>query len=72
MRTPDRFLTGSGVALAVGVAMAYRTTQENSILGNSDRLLTEIMVWWLAFAVALICLRRAGLRAALVLVLLGT
>ncbi|MDQ3502741.1 MAG: DUF2029 domain-containing protein, partial [Actinomycetota bacterium] len=72
MRTPDRFVIGGGVALSVGVAMAYRTTQENSILGNHDRLLVEIMVWWLAFAVALICLRRAGLRAALVLVLLGT
>ena len=72
MRTPDRFLTGSGVALAVGVAMAYRTTQENSILGNSDRLLVEIMLWWLAFATALVCLRRTSLRAALVLILLGT
>ncbi len=72
MRTPDRFVIGGGVAVAVGVAMAYRTTQENSILGNHDRLLIEIMVWWLAFAVALICLRRSGLRAALVLVLLGT
>ena len=72
MRTPDRFVIGGGVALSVGVAMAYRTTQENSILGNHDRLLVEIMVWWLAFAVALICLRRAGLRAALVLVLFGT
>jgi len=72
VRTLDRWTAGTGLAVAVGVAMAYRTTQENSILGNSDRLLTEIMVWWLAFAVALICLRRAGLRAALVLVLLGT
>ncbi|MBW3639574.1 MAG: DUF2029 domain-containing protein [Actinobacteria bacterium] len=72
MRTTDRFAIGGAVALSLGVAMAYRTTQENSILGNSDRLLTEIMVWWLAFAVALVCLRRAGLRAALVLVLLGT
>jgi len=72
VRTPDRFVIGGGVALSVGVAMAYRTTQENSILGNHDRLLVEIMVWWLAFAVALICLRRAGLRAALVLVLFGT
>ncbi len=72
MRIPDRFAVGGGVALAVGVAMAYRTTQENSILGNADRLLTEIMLFWLAFAVALICLRRTGLRAALVLVVLGT
>jgi hypothetical protein len=72
VRTPDRWTAGTGLAVAVGVAMAYRTTQENSILGNHGRLLVEIMVWWLAFAVALICLRRAGLRAALVLVLLGT
>ena len=55
VRTPDRFVIGGGVALSVGVAMAYRTTQENSILGNHDRLLVEIMVWWLTFAVALIC-----------------
>lgn len=72
MRTPDRWLAVGGVAVAVGVAMAYRTTQENSILGNHDRLLAEIMLWWLAFAVALTCLRRTSLRAALVLVVLGT
>ncbi len=53
MRTPGRWTIATSGALALGVAMAYRTTQENSILGNADRLLVEIMVWWLAWAVAI-------------------
>ncbi|MCW2615602.1 MAG: hypothetical protein JWN08_2596 [Frankiales bacterium] len=52
--------------------MAYRTTQEMSILGNHDRLLVEIMVWWLAWAVAIACLGRTSVRTGLGLVLLGT
>jgi len=71
VRTLDRWTAGTGLAVAVGVAMAYRTTQENSILGNHDRLLVEIMVWWLAWALALTCLRRTSARSAVVLLLLG-
>jgi len=62
---------GTTAALAVGTAMAYRTTQENSILGNHDRLLVEIMAWWAAWAVSISCLRRTPPRAGLLLVLLG-
>ena len=62
---------GTTAALAVGTAMAYRTTQENSILGNHDRLLVEIMLWWAAWAVSISCLRRTTPRAGLLLVLLG-
>jgi len=51
--------------------MAYRTTQENSILGNHDRLLLEVMLWWAAWAVSISCLRRTTPRAGLLLVLLG-
>ncbi len=72
MRTPDRWTTCTGLAVAVGVAMAWRTTQENGILGNADRLLVEIGAWWLAWAVAIACLRRTSLRPAMLLLLLGT
>ena len=72
MRTPQPWAVGTGLALALATAMALRTTQENSILGNHDRLLVQIMVWWLAWALALTCLRHTSARAALVLVLLGT
>jgi len=72
VRTPRRWAAGTGLALASATAMAFRTTQENSILGNHDRLLAEIMLWWFAWALALCCLRRTGTRAALVLVVLGT
>ncbi len=51
--------------------MALRTTQENSILGNHDRLLVEIMLWWAAWAAAIAGLRRTTPRAGLLLVLLG-
>ena len=71
MRTSARWTVATSGALGVGVAMAYRTTQENSILGNSDRLLVEIMVWWLAWAIAIAALRRTPARAAAVLLLLG-
>ena len=63
--------TATAGALAVGTAMAYRTTQENSILGNHDRLLLEVMLWWAAWAVSISCLRRTTPRAGLLLVLLG-
>jgi len=71
VRTLDRWTAGTGLAVAVGVALAYRTTQENSILGKHDRLLVEIMLWWLAWAVALVCLRRTTVRTGLVLLVLG-
>ena len=61
----------TGLALAGGTALAWRTTQENSILGNADRLLVEIMAWWLLWAVALAGLRRTPPRTGLGLVLLG-
>lgn len=63
---------GTAGALAVATAMAYRTTQEMSILGNHDRLLVEIMLWWAAWAVAIACLARTSARTGLLLVLLGT
>jgi len=55
----------------LAVAMAYRTTQEMSILGNHARLLLQIMVWWAAWAVAITCLRRTTPRVGIGLVLLG-
>jgi hypothetical protein len=69
--TRDRWLLGAGAAVAVGTFLAWRTTQENSILGNSDRLLAEILLWWVAWAVAIACLRRSGPRHVLLLVVLG-
>jgi len=72
VRTPSPWAAATGLALAAGTALAYRTTQENSILGNSDRLLLEIMAWWVAWAVALPCLRRTPARTALLLVVVGT
>lgn len=66
-----RWSFGTAVALLLAVAMSYRTTQEMSILGNHDRLLLQIMVWWAAWAVAIACLRRTTPRAGIVLVLLG-
>ena len=62
---------GTALSLLLAVTMSYRTTQEMSILGNSDRLLLQIMVWWVAWAVAIACLRRTTPRAGLGLVLLG-
>jgi hypothetical protein len=61
------------LALAVATFLAFRTTREGSILGNSERLLAEIMAFWVAWAVAVACLLRAGLsrRQVLVLVVLG-
>ena len=69
--TRDRWLVGAGAAVAVGTFLAWRTTQENSILGNHDRLLVEIMLWWLAWAVAIACLRRSGRKHVLLVVVLG-
>ena len=69
--TGDRWLRAAVAALAVGTLMAWRTTQENSILGNHDRLLAEIMVWWVAWAVAVACLRRSSARQVLLVVVLG-
>jgi hypothetical protein len=69
--TGDRWLRGALTALAVGTFLAWRTTQENSILGHHDRLLAEILLWWVAWAVAIACLRRTGARQVLLVVVLG-
>lgn len=69
--TGDRWLRGAVGATAVGTFLAWRTTQENSILGNHDRLLVEILLWWLAWAVSLACLRRSTARQVLLVVVLG-
>ena len=67
----DRWLRGAVLALAVATFLSYRTTQENSILGNTWRLLAEIMAWWGVWAVALACLRRSTSRHLLLVVVLG-
>lgn len=67
-----RWAYGTVLALVLATAMSLRTTQENSILGNHDRLLLEIMVWWAAWAVAIACLRRTSVRAGLLLLVVGT
>ena len=67
----DRWLRGTVAALAVATFLAWRTTQENSILGNTERLLVEIMAWWVAWGVALACVRRATSRHVLLVVVLG-
>lgn len=72
MRASSRWPAATGLALAGATAMAWRTTQERSILGNHDRLLVEILAWWVLWALALMALRRTTPRAGLVLVLLGT
>jgi len=69
--TGDRWLRGALAAVTISTFLAYRTTQENSILGNSGRLLLEIMAWWLAWAVGIACLRRTGARQVLLIVVLG-
>ena len=69
--TRDRWQAGVLAALVLGTFLAWRTTQENSILGNHDRLLLEILAWWVAWAVAIACLRRASPRRLLLLVVLG-
>jgi hypothetical protein len=69
--TGDRWLRGAVAAVAVGTLLAWRTTQEHSILGNHDRLLVEILLWWVAWAVAIACLRRSGARHVLLVVVLG-
>ncbi|MEX2290010.1 MAG: glycosyltransferase family 87 protein, partial [Mycobacteriales bacterium] len=69
--TGDRWLRGALLALAVGTVLAWRTTQENSILGNADRLLLEILAWWAAWAVGIACLRRTTARGVLLVVVLG-
>ena len=51
---------GLGGALAVATFLAYRTKREMSILGNADRLLLEILGFWLAWAVAVALLRRTA------------
>ncbi len=67
----DRWLRGAVGATAVGTFLAWRTTQENSILGNHDRLLVEILLWWVAWAVSIACLRRSSPRQVLLVVVLG-
>ena len=67
-----RWTAATALALAGGTAMAWRTTQENSILGNHDRLLAEILLWWLLWAAAVACLQRVPGGRGLVLGLLGT
>ena len=69
--TRDRWRAGLLASLATSTFLAWRTTQENSILGNHDRLLAEILLWWLAWAVGIACLRRASPRRLLLLVVLG-
>lgn len=69
--TRNRWLVGLLLALSTSTFLAWRTTQEQSILGNHDRLLVEIMAWWVAWAVAIACLRRTGGRRLLWLVVLG-
>jgi hypothetical protein len=61
------------LALTVATFLAFRTTREGSILGNSERLLLEILGFWAAWAVAVACLLRTRLdrRQLLVLVVLG-
>ena len=54
-------VAGVVLALAVATFLAFRTTREGSILGNSDRLLLEILGFWVAWAVALACLLRTEL-----------
>jgi hypothetical protein len=48
------------LALAVATFLAFRTTREMSILGNADRLLLEIVGFWVAWAAAVAFLRRVG------------
>jgi hypothetical protein len=67
----DRWLRGAVLALALATFLAWRTTQENSILGNTARLLAEILGWWVVWAVALACLRRSTSRHLLLVVVLG-
>ena len=69
--TGDRWLRGAVGATAVGTFLAWRTTQENSILGNHDRLLVEILLWWFAWAVSIACLRRSTAKQVLLVVVLG-
>ncbi|MDP9436575.1 MAG: DUF2029 domain-containing protein, partial [Actinomycetota bacterium] len=69
--TGDRWLRAVVAALAVATFLAYRTKREDSILGNHDRLLLEILLWWLAWAVAIACLRRTTSRQVLLVVVLG-
>lgn len=68
---PRRWAIGVLLALAAATFLAYRTKREMSILGNGDRLLAEILLWWLAWAVALACLRRTAAKHAVLLVVLG-
>lgn len=67
----SRTLAGTVLALVAATFLAWRTTQEMSILGNHERLLVEILLWWLAWAVAVACLRRVPPRRVLLLVVLG-
>lgn len=69
--TGEGWLRGAVGATAVGTFLAWRTTQENSILGNHDRLLLEILLWWVAWAVSIACLRRSTARQVLLVVVLG-
>jgi hypothetical protein len=68
------WLAGVVTALAAATFLAYRTTQEGSILGNDGRLLAQIMGFWVAWALALACLLRLRAlsgRQLLVLLVLG-
>jgi hypothetical protein len=62
---------GVVLALAAATFLAFRTKREMSILGNADRLLLEILGFWVAWAVAVALLRRVPARRVLLLVVLG-
>jgi len=64
---------GVVLALAAATSLAFSTTRRGSVLGETWALLADIGGMWVAWAIALACLLRAGLtgRQLLVVVLLG-
>jgi hypothetical protein len=70
-RATDGWLVAAVLAGAVCTLLAWRTTQEQSILGNHDRLLAEILLWWAAWALAVVLLARSRARRVLLVVVLG-
>lgn len=62
------FATGAALGCA-GVVLAMLTAHSDGLLAGHDRLLGEILAWWMVWAVAVVCIRRAPRRTAVGLVI---
>ena len=69
VQRPRPALLGLLAAGAVEVYLAHRTTLPGGIVERKYALLAEIMLWWVAFGCAVLCVRRLPRRTVVLTVL---